>query len=63
MSHHCPTCQDRGWIEAPYYGDFEPTTKPTPCPDCPPAKGEGGIGCLFTTLAACFFVWLMWGAR
>lgn len=42
----CPTCQDRGWIEVPYYSDFAPTTEVQHCPDCFPEARESGLGCL-----------------
>ena len=41
----CSRCNDVGWVEEPYYSDFEPCTRPVCCPDCnagvvPATRGE-----------------------
>lgn len=61
----CSYCNDAGWVEEPYYSDFEPTTKPAPCPECNSVEHhEGsGVSCLVMILAGVAFVFLMWGVR
>lgn len=60
----CPTCRDTGWVEEPYYSDFEPTTRPKPCPACSTpqrdANATDGFVLLVAVLAVCAFV--IWGA-
>jgi len=61
----CSRCNDVGWVEEPYYSDFQPTTRPVCCPDCnagvvPMTRGE--VIQILIAFAALLGL-VAWGAR